>query len=145
MFIIAFDPGGSTGWKSLESFPNGEIEFREGCLGPHRHHVELWELLIDLAPNLVVAESFENRGNIAASLISRNYLGIIELYCAIEETQLVMQSAAEGKAFWNDDKLKRVTLWSSNKHTRDATRHLLHFISFSLGNDRWIRLLKPKE
>lgn len=86
--ILAYDPGGTTGfawatwapWNGSEASLEhlSQIEFGYGQIGPHEHHRELWEMLIrwigqeerrtitnsEYPPLEIVCESFQFRQHI---------------------------------------------------------------------------------
>jgi len=137
MYILAFDPGGTTGWRAYD-----EPEFHGGFLGPDPHHIELWGLLESLDPGVVVCESFQHTMGKSTILISVEYIGIIKLWCKMRDRPLHMLTSSRGKGFWSDEKLKYIDAYTVNKHTRDATRHLLHYLSFDLHDNTYIEMLR---
>lgn len=157
MRIVALDPGGTTGVAiythsadtASGAFHNERIVRKQ--LGPDRHHVELWKLLTSENPDVIVCESFEfrqfdkkDRHNIV--LVSKEYIGIVELYCAMTGKEHKPQTASVGKAFWSDDKIKRLGLWvPGNPHSMDATRHLLHYLTFEMNLKLFLTLLRDTE
>jgi hypothetical protein len=105
-------------------------DWQGGILGPDRHELELVGLLDTFRPGIVVCESFQHTQGKHAELISAEYIGIVKYWCKTHlGVGLVMQTSSEGKGFWTDDKLKACGLWKISKHTRDATRHLLTYIT----------------
>lgn len=131
MFIIAFDPGGTTGWATYE-----DGEFDRGQIGHENHHRELYEMLESVGPDVVCYETFtyqiRNKHKYAAAavnLISVEYIGVIKLWHQMQQRtniELVARHASHAKSTWTDDKLKALGLWvPSNPHAMDATRHLL--------------------
>lgn len=137
MYILALDPGGITGWRTYSSGL-----FTAGFLGPDPHHKELWGFLDSVSADVVVCESFQHTTGKSTELISAEYVGIVKAWAGINDRKLVMQTSSEGKGFWNDDKLKRISLYVVNKHIRDATRHLLHYMSFDMKDEHWVRMLR---
>ena len=99
----------------------------------------------------IVCEKFEwqkekqERG-VRLDYDAAEYVGVVKLFCQqYSGIKLVMQSPAEavGNAiFWSDDKLRRVGLYRPIKHERDALRHLLKYLTFTLGDHRFLRQLK---
>lgn len=183
--ILWLDPGGSTGWASYDAevtvFPELERrahgtgmswefhreKWNSGELGPCKHHLGLWNLLAQKrAQNYILGyESFENRGNEAAILVSQEYIGVAELFAAgqIRDIERAMynnhpfilekQTAAEGKGFWypkikgtnkhDATKLKRVGKYSPSLiHANDAMAHLLHYMTFTMDRTEFLEPLK---
>jgi hypothetical protein len=140
--VLALDPGKTTGYAcgylndarnmefevGEEQFSLGDMyEFLEGFIGSHVH------------PTHVVYEDFtyRNASRGGLDLTPVKMLGIIELYRERYEPMVGFhkQSAATGKAFWSDPKLKEIGLHArGKKHGRDATRHLLQWLAFGAGS-----------
>jgi hypothetical protein len=129
--VVALDPGGTTGYliayigepKRLY-FSYAQHAWRED---------ELYNALHKLRPDTIVCESFEYRQGSRAGLdlTPAHLIGVIRLYATQCETQLIMQTAAEGKGFWKDNKLKGLNIYNrSFSHGRDALRHFLHNYMF---------------
>lgn len=150
--VIALDPGGSTGWGTYTATRmeagKGKYEYYDekwacGTLGPDEHHKDLYELLeMQRVQNYtVVSESFEFRQNdgdrTGIELISREYIGVAKVYCAIEDIRFVKQTAAMAKKFIPDKgpmankHLRVMGLWvpgRENRHAMDAYRHLVYYL-----------------
>lgn len=144
MRALALDPGKTTGYAmgyfDLDAMEATiEVGEQEWSLG------DMYELLDnwisgqgDNMPVHVIYETFEYR-NAARSgldLSPVKLIGIIELYKERYEPQTMFtaQSAATGKAFWNDDKLKARNIYAKGrKHGRDGTRHLMQWLAFGAG------------
>lgn len=133
--ILAFDPGGTTG---VAYFGNALSTPKVSHLGPERHHAQLWALLNNVRPTHVVYETFEfrNRGRDNLELISRDYIGIIDLYCDLNPVRVYRQSASQAKGFIpdrgprKDVPIKRLGWYMpAHKHGMDAVRHLIYFIT----------------
>lgn len=139
--VLALDPGGSTGWAMwrAEKLVNAEgiaeyyNEFTtSGCFTDPDHH-ETLIALIELQRTEVfhlITESFINRPEKAtqSELISRDYIGAMTLWCKQNDVRLHQQSSALAKTFVTDKKLKAMGYWSTNKHSRDALRHMLFYM-----------------
>lgn len=125
MNILAFDPGGTTGWTlySDETIVGGQLA--------GQHHYDLYLLMRDYDPNVIVYETFEYRNKSRAGLVldSREYIGIIKLYAEINEVDIIAQTPAQAKGFVTDDKLKKMKLYYPGMpHMCDAMRHLVYYI-----------------
>lgn len=147
MRILAFDPGGTTGWAFHELVLDkmtGAPLMIGGQLGPVPHHLELWQLIMRLNPDVIVYEDFQYRikrdheddGSVLPAgivLVSVEYIGIIKLSAyasALRGVKLWCQLPAHGKGFWTNDKLKKIGVYAKGcQHQNDATRHLLHYIT----------------
>lgn len=147
--ILAFDPGGSTGWaafRAVKVWPDkGSIpdylltEYECGWFGPNKHHKTLYDFMVReslVCEQLhIVTESFEYRNESRAGLVlmSRDYIGVIELYAQQHPTEcrLVMQSPAQAKGFTSNANLKKLGLYvpgDEMKHSMDAYRHLFWYL-----------------
>ena len=61
------------------------------------------------------------------------------MWAEIRHRHYRTQSASTGKAYYSNDKLKQHGVYvKGTAHARDATRHLLHYITFGEGN-QWMR------
>lgn len=151
MRIIAFDPGGTTGVAIYDdtSAENGITYWTRFELGPGEHHAELWTALT--MEYEVVYETFDYQRRdvdkgVSLELISREYIGIIKLHKQMaqpeEEVNLYPQKPSQ-RMFWTDAKLRALGLWVSSEHERDATRHLLYYITFTLNDQRFLYALQP--
>lgn len=161
--ILWLDPGGTTGWAlytcDLMSMGEGtpwehhNVKWNSGHLGPEQHHCQLWSLIGAChTDNYILGyESFEFRqGKQRAKIVldSKEYIGLCKLYACLTNptvpVELISQTAATGKGFWSDEKLKQVGLFTpAMRHAMDATRHLLHYLTFGPFQRReWFQLLK---
>jgi hypothetical protein len=146
MNFIALDPGTTTGIAVFDDELDKLDAFQ---IGPEEHHSELYSLLNGLDPAVVISERFQfrpvdkNRQRIV--LDSREYIGVAKLYCQRNRKPFVLQTPAEAKGFWTDDKIRKLDLWiPSHPHAMDATRHLLYYWMRSQGN-MFIDKLKGNE
>lgn len=153
---MALDPGGTDGWSSFqvdESYgspiwkDNLRKHFQFGQLGNNvEHHLLLWKLLMHENPNTVICERFDNRDNEFAQIMSREYIGIVKLWCEMFKRELVMQGADQAKTWTTDRKLECLglmleprTVW---RHANDSTRHLVYWICLK-SNQRMPLLRGP--
>lgn len=126
---LALDPGGSTGWASYD---NVSSVLQAGMLTEQPHHADLYFLIMNLKkPGTLIVESFENRGNKAAELISLEYIGVARLYeRQMAGVTLRFQNAPLAKKLITDKWLKAIGVWdTANKpHGMDAMRHLIRHL-----------------
>lgn len=138
-FIMALDPGGTTGWATFE--PNLDY-ITCGQIGPHEHHEQLYQHLCHAMFGLeetpwrlkIAYESFQFRqfagfDKTKVELWSVEYIGVIKLFGSRAGVQTVAHTASEAKGFVNDEKLKRLgwyKLTAGMPHARDGLRHLLY-------------------
>lgn len=158
--VIAFDPGGTTGYVIHKVRPKnsqthgGGYHYTDswvgGQLGPEEHHIDLWKLLTSESPDIVVCEAFnyQIRRNQQVDmpgvvLMSRNYIGIIELYCKLRQKPLFMQQPSIiGLKWLNDSALKTLKIYTpGQQHKNDAARHLVYYVATEMKrNDSLERL-----
>lgn len=156
--IFAADPGGTTGCATATWEPSApddrltsidQIKFERFDFGPDTHHLALWTHLnknrISSCPYTeIVWESFEFRqhfftddkgkpvAKMKVELISREYIGLLRLFCDLFQVPSHHRTASSAKRFITDEKIKQLGLWipgDPNKHKMDATRHLLRYMT----------------
>ena len=154
--ILSIDPGKTTGLVSIDT-ERDPFTVLGAQVGPANHHIDLWALMCEGRYDIIVCESFQHRTVEISTgvqapgieLISRNYIGVVELFCSITGTQLTMQTPMNvvGKNnFWSDDKLKQVGGHTKGRpHRNDATRHLLYFLTMTLKRREYVNLLRSEE
>jgi hypothetical protein len=155
--ILSFDPGGTTGW-AFHSLYHGELTggplIEGGQIGPNPHHRELWQLIYDKNPDVIVFEDFQyrvqrdNTGSIRMDVVltSVEYIGVIKLAATVKlgRVTLISQLPVAGKSFFINDKLKRLGVHTPGRpHQNDATRHLLHYVVFGLKRNDYLHAFKP--
>lgn len=142
--ILALDPGVTTGIcrglldveaKTLELDP-AELKLTIGQFYEVvRNHVSLAEGNIH-----VIYETFSYRNNPRAGLdlTPVRLIGVLELlaeWYSDQDVTFYPQTAAMGKGFYTDEWLKRRGSYIKGaKHSRDAIRHLLHWLHFREGS-----------
>jgi len=130
-------------------------EFRRITLGPGAHHYVLYGLLENHETypwDAIIYERFMYQRRELTKGVSLNqdaleYIGIIKLVhqlamSACRPSTLIEQTPAMAKNFWTDDKLKKLDLWSTVTHERDATRHMLYYLTFTLKDQKYLQMLK---
>jgi hypothetical protein len=141
--ILSIDPGRTTGYCI------GVLTDRVLYLAPNQLDLTLLEMYDMLAyferltPGdhrlHIVYETFEYR-NVARQgldLTPVKLIGVIELFYEQYGTWVTFhkQSAAEGKAHYSNDLLKKLGVYRKGcEHGRDAERHLLHWLTFKAGS-----------
>ncbi len=147
---IALDPGITTGIAILTDIPaasrtgfrytdlcNGTLHLAQEKLSVY----ELYSALEQWRPYQIICENFEyrNRAREKLELFSVQLIGVTNLYvqrmadCDVK-VELVLQTAATGKGHYSDAKIRGLDLWVPGKpHAMDATRHLLHWLTFGSG------------
>lgn len=143
--IVSLDPGGTTGVAIMDN--DGSIRHHQ--IGPDKHHKTLWLFLINMAPDVLVCEQFnyqrrELDKGVSLVLVSKEYIGIAELYTQTYECQLVMQNASEAKDFCDDRKMEKwgLDLPHKERHAKDAYRHMIYYDIFRRQNKDWLHRLR---
>jgi len=140
--VASFDTGGTTGAASyaLQLKPENRrsdsynvIESVE--FGPHPHHVELWNYLAGLAPDVILYEAFDQVDSEASILVSLEYIGIINLYAALTKTPVHKRIREFKDVSWlKGMALNKLGCYTPGKpHGNDAKRHLIHYIVSDLN------------
>lgn len=143
MRIISIDPGGTTGWTIFDIERDGtdykvaedvkEHFVNSGQLEKPNHHSTLWRFLDQHQPDLIVMERYEKRNNDFSLLISVEYIGVVKLWCQVNDVPLVMQGASQA-LHWMDEgaKLSRLGLtllpYVKWKDANAARKHMVFYL-----------------
>lgn len=144
--MLSLDPGKTTGY-CIAVYDDklricvGQEELSLGAVSALLEKLASAGQMIDLH---VIYEDFEyrNQARTGLDLTPVKIIGVIEMYKEFHEPfiSFYKQSAATGKAFYSDDRLKQLGVYKIGKpHGRDATRHLLQWANFGAGG-RYIDL-----
>lgn len=149
MKILAIDPGVTSGYcfatlegtitrhineetvnnLSINITPYQQIDDVEDC----------WDRIEKFQPDYLICEDFEYRNKARAGLVlfSVQLIGVCNLYALkAAKCSLTLQTAATGKGYYTNDLLKKVGVYKPGaawEHSMDATRHLLHWLTFREG------------
>lgn len=139
--MLALDPGGTTGYAVLKQHGDGvQLVVGEARWSLVEMHGVLDRFINDEIEAMhVIYEdfSYRNASRAGLDLTPVKLIGIIEYFREQFEpfVGFHVQSAATGKAFWSDDKLKKKDIYAKGKkHGRDATRHLMQWLAFGAGS-----------
>jgi hypothetical protein len=131
MKLVAFDPGGTTGWCAMEFDSNEITEWDCGELtGNEIHQVD--QAIPMMADNqIVVCEDFQLR-TLSAELspvrVTAMLIWASQRAIAPRKT-IYLQMPALAKSTVTDERLKRWGFWErGSAHARDATRHAITFM-----------------
>lgn len=126
--FLALDPGKTTGAAWRDSIdPQGAIDTCDVT----GNELDLWNFMGRKMPRVVVYESFlwQQRHEVNFSPVYN--IGVIRVWCQLNNVPYFEQTPAGGKGFWID-KLAPVGLYVvGSQHRRDATAHLLHFLTLN--------------
>lgn len=136
MRILAIDPGVTSGFCKLEA----------KVLTPEQHMYdvdEVWDYIDAYTPDHIICEDFEFRGKARTGLVlfSVQLIGVVRLYEIKRNAKrlpctVFLQKAAQGKAYYTNKQLKDLKLYKPGaawEHSMDATRHLMHWLTFGPG------------
>lgn len=135
--VIAIDPGVTSGYCYAHVEPKKSMDYYAFQIVDDVD--DLWRRLADFQPRYIVMEDFEfrqGRQRSGINLFPKELIGIARLYsllakeiCAVE-----LQKASQGKSYYTDTMLKHQKLYRRGiPHAMDASRHLLHWITFGSG------------
>ena len=135
MKVMAFDPGGSTGFKQFT-----KTEMFTGMQFTNKyHHLDLWNCIVNGQPDVLVYETFQYRNQSSAGLVldSREYIGLFQMYGQMyHQCSVVSQSPSQAKGFVKDQTLKEAGIYvPGHPHENDAARHLLFYLCTE--NHKW--------
>jgi len=123
--IVALDPGLTIGICILHE--DGTYESRQlvPMEFPHPHEA-VFDTITEIAPLSIVYERFDFRAaKNGVVLTGVEFIGIIELFAQMKCIGATKISPSDGKAFWNDNKLRALGLYRRGMpHANDATRIL---------------------
>lgn len=152
--LVAIDPGPHTGIfcasdkGAIRLSLTLNLDEASQQLGITQHRY-LWDWLKDhvYPSDEIILEKFEfqkdKRSKEFLNYDAGEYVGVIKLWCDLYRTPLRLQSPSQKDQFWDDDKLKRVGLWKGmDRHARDAARHYLYYVTFTLGDKSWLNKLR---
>jgi len=145
--IIAFDPGITTGYAQgiLKDDIDTPMYITTG--EAKWSHKDLFNFCTGYAPDYIVYERFNarhSRYNQGVELKSRELIGVLELYCEMNDSAVVLQNPMKGgksrqfsdvnASYFSDERLKQDAIYKSGKgHANDAARHLLYWYWFGSG------------
>jgi hypothetical protein len=125
VIIKAFDPGITTGYAKFDAQSNdyevGEFDAKDLRI--------VYRLCWNGKPDIIGYEDFKHRPTlIKTEMFSLQVIGVIRYYCQNTETPEFSFLPAQAKAFWTDNKLKSLSLWTKGMpHGMDALRVLLTY------------------
>lgn len=139
---VALDPGGTTGYAQIEYSEDGGYSFWTDQL-KGQHHLHLYGLLEEQEPKAIACERFTYQRRDKVVLDSVEYIGVAKMFSQRTGTPLIIQTPSQAKNLWTDEKLKKLGLYRENMpHAMDAMRHLLYYVTVSLGDRQFVMALK---
>lgn len=123
--ILAIDPGLTTGFAIFDQQSPMEGFAWQAKLD----HVEFVDELNEQWPNIIVCESFVHTHRTGVDYTPVEMIGLVKWHAQKRGILLVLQTPAYGKAFFSDDKLKKIHAYKAGMpHAMDALRHLHQFM-----------------
>lgn len=148
---MGIDPGGTTGFATYDcesmSWDRWQTAYRPVKL---YNQINDWLAIQPLRsePPVIICERFQYRRNRPdADLTAMKVIGIAELAAQRLSTEFHYQQASvpngeEGDTFWTTNRVKHLGLWLTGMiHAMDATKHILYYRSFTLGENDLIKQL----
>jgi hypothetical protein len=128
--LMAIDPGKANGWAVFTDKSKPE---KSGTLDPSG----LYGLLESEEITHLVYESYRLYATHANQMIGDDFIapqviGVIKYLCEKRGIPYWEQPATL-KAYYNDNRLKKLGLYVPVDHRRDAIRHGLYFLNFGKG------------
>lgn len=131
--ILAFDPGGTTGWCRGTFDPETSIiyDLEMGQLEKPEHHGAIGTIIhsaLSINPHLmVVTEDYRPEFARAQNMIALEYIGVMRYVCKKALIPFARQGR-EIKGFWTSQRLRQIGFWQKNSpHAQDAARHWLAY------------------
>lgn len=138
--IVALDPGGTIGYSTYApplgtqepQITQGQYKLKEFT------DIRVWlhNLIDAVHPSVIVCESYhiyphKLQEHTNSDVPTLQLIGAIRIIAADRGLPVVFQTAAQGKAFVTDLKLRAWNLYQKGQpHANDATRHLLRYLIF---------------
>jgi hypothetical protein len=139
--LLSGDPGMDTGFVIDD---DGALSFWEI---DSRDLTAVENFLIGVNPDVIIYEDFKLRPSLMkAELYSIQVIGVMRLYAARNNIPIPFTPIpSEAKAFWDDNKIKKIDLWRHqrgwNGHAMDALRvHLKYKMD---TNAEWFARMLP--
>lgn len=150
MTTFAIDPGPHTGivYWTAAGFATVTLDFTDVSKHqlPYAFLYHWLDNMIDPNKDRIICESFEFRKEYRdkeyLNYQAGEFVGTIKTFAEINDVLLYMQSASQAKAFWTDDKIKKLGIKTKSKHEKDALRHWLYHRTFTEGIQEFLVKLK---
>lgn len=139
--VLSYDPGVDSG---LAQYVTGDpINSMIHWQNQYTHY-QLYCVLTDYEPDIIVCESFDHRAKDNANYKPVEFIGIVRMYVELwKDTKLFMQTPSYGKSYFDSIKLKKLGLYVPGKDHEDEMMAVKHMLMFLMANDAFdLRLLK---
>lgn len=140
MKAFTIDPGNTTGGAIWVFNDTGLYELQ--TVDEYKTRESLYQVLEDNKFDVIIYEAFRLYANKATAQIGSDFeaaqiIGVIKYLAEKQKTPAIEQMAST-KAFWSNDRLKKMGLYVTSDHRRDSIRHFLNWYYFTIkyGNKR---------
>ena len=130
MIIMGIDPGGTTGIVVLDTDNLEIIASHEFDQDTTVHY--LYSVLVEKWTEYAIDEVGIERYTIAGRTLARSrqtaaleLIGVTRAFCLISKTPMHLQTPADAKNVWSDERMKEVPIAVPGRHAKDAARHAL--------------------
>jgi hypothetical protein len=143
--IISIDPGETSGFCLYDEGENAIFDW--GVVSDSRMPFLLEEFLIKWRTSLVIVEKWALFGSVAQTLtgdemLTSQCIGAIKHVCSRHEVDFYESDPMKKRPF-PDKTLRRMNIYTTPIHTRDAIRHLLSFLGQHKGvNPKTVEIRK---
>lgn len=133
--FLAIDPGLTTGIAFFDGTQVIRIEQVGGCELPEGQQ-KILSLISHSKPERIVIEKFIlypwRLKNLSYNeMITPQIIGVVKMQAFKMDTPISEQTAAQGKAFFTDKRLRQLSLYyPGKKHANDAIRHGCYYLLF---------------
>lgn len=140
--VLAADPGVTTGVAVVEYVQEsyGYSFWQIDC-----RNLRAWDdFLRGINPDVILYEDFKHRPNLMkAELYSMQVIGVTRLYAERRNIEIPFTPIpSEAKAFWTDDKIKKLGLWRAGKNYEHAMDALRVYLTYKMKTDPfWFALM----
>lgn len=136
MRVLAFDPGHTTGWACFDKGQHINHNLVDRGTIKDWHGVD--KLIETCKPDVIVYEIFRLYAHKASfktwdSFLEVEVIGVIRYLAELNNIPILGQTPNDGKHFFDEKRLKALSLWDGTTHVRDATGHALYFLTFNTG------------
>ncbi len=138
--VMGIDPGEDTG---LATHTTGNFVKDIFSWQDQYTHDQFLQQLNEYHPDIIVCESFDHRAKDNANYAPVEYIGMVKWYVERRDTILVFQTPSFGKAYFDNEKLKKLGLYVPGKDHVDQMMAVRHLLQFYMKNNAFdLRLLK---
>lgn len=136
--IMAIDPGKDCGFAW--SIPHEGYPQAFQITGTHDQFLQI---INDYHPEVIVYEKWKHTHRDGTDYTAIEFIGLIKWYAERRDVFLVPHTNSYGKAYFDNNKLKKLKLFKPGKDHEDAMDALRHLMQFMMQHNLFdLRLLK---